>query len=47
MAFDDFIQACISIQTLTNAFRQFDHLQTGQITIGYEEFLNLVFSLKM
>lgn len=47
VAFDDFIQACISIQTLTNAFRQFDHSQTGQITIGYEEFLNLVFSLKM
>ena len=47
VAFDDFIQACISIQTLTNAFRQFDNLQSGQITIGYEDFLSLVFSLKM
>lgn len=47
MAFDDFIQACVSIQTLTNAFRNYDHHQTGQITIGYEDFLTLVFSLKM
>lgn len=47
VAFDDFIQACVSIHTLTNAFRQFDHAQNGQITIGYEEFLHLVFSLKM
>ncbi|CAF1335349.1 unnamed protein product [Adineta steineri] len=47
VAFDDFIQACVSIQTLTNAFRQYDRLQNGQITINYEEFLSLVFSLKM
>ncbi len=47
VAFDDFIQACVSIQTLTNAFRQYDTLQNGQITINYEEFLSLVFSLKM
>jgi len=47
VAFDDFIQACVSIQTLTNAFRQHDRLQNGQITINYEDFLTLVFSLKM
>lgn len=47
VAFDDFIQACVSIQTLTNAFRQHDRSQTGQITINYEDFLSLVFSLKM
>jgi len=47
VAFDDFIQACVSIQTLTNAFRQYDRYQNGQITIGYEDFLTLVFSLKM
>ena len=47
VAFDDFIQACVSIQTLTNAFRQHDTHQTGQITIGYEDFLTLVFSLKV
>lgn len=47
VAFDDFIQACVSIHTLTNAFRQFDHAKNGEITIGYEDFLHLVFSLKM
>ncbi|CAF0781528.1 unnamed protein product [Didymodactylos carnosus] len=47
VAFDDFIQACVSIQTLTNAFRHFDRQQNGYITIGYEDFLSLVFSLKM
>ena len=47
MAFDDFIQACVSIETLTNAFRLRDHRRVGQITIDYEEFLTLVFSLKM
>ncbi|CAF0878703.1 unnamed protein product [Rotaria sp. Silwood1] len=47
VAFDDFIQACVSIQTLTNAFRQYDRSQTGEITINYEDFLLLVFSLKM
>ncbi|CAF1327742.1 unnamed protein product [Rotaria sordida] len=47
VAFDDFIQACVSIQTLTNAFRQHDRLQNGEITINYEDFLLLVFSLKM
>ncbi|CAF2403584.1 unnamed protein product [Rotaria sp. Silwood2] len=47
VAFDDFIQACVSIQTLTNAFRQYDRLQNGEITINYEDFLSLVFSLKM
>ncbi|UJR28832.1 hypothetical protein I4U23_010056 [Adineta vaga] len=47
VAFDDFIQACISIQTLTNAFRHFDRQQIGQITIGYEDFLTLVFSLRV
>jgi len=47
VAFDDFIQACVSIQTLTNAFRERDQLQNGQITINYEDFLLLVFTLKM
>ncbi|CAF3396849.1 unnamed protein product [Rotaria socialis] len=47
VAFDDFIQACVSIQTLTTAFSQHDHLKTGEITINYEDFLLLAFSLKM
>lgn len=44
--FDDFIQCCILLHTLTNAFRQFDTDQDGVITIHYDQFLNLVFSIK-
>ncbi|CAF0762399.1 unnamed protein product [Adineta steineri] len=47
VAFDDFIQACVSIQTLTNAFLRHDRQQIGQITIGYEDFLTLVFSTRV
>ncbi|KAI3385266.1 hypothetical protein SNEBB_007403 [Seison nebaliae] len=46
VAFDDFIQACVTLQTLTNAFRQFDTNQNGWIDLNYEQFLTLVFSLK-
>lgn len=34
-------------QTLTAAFRQHDTDQDGYITIHYEQFLNMVFGLKM
>ncbi|CAF0884179.1 unnamed protein product [Didymodactylos carnosus] len=47
VAFDDFIQACVSIQTLTNSFQSYDRQRNGSITIGYEEFLTLVFTLNM
>jgi Ca2+-binding EF-hand superfamily protein len=47
VAFDDFIQACVSIQTLTQAFRQYDHQQAGVITIKYEDFLTLIFGLRI
>ncbi|CAH0395668.1 unnamed protein product [Bemisia tabaci] len=45
--FDDFIQCCITLHTLTSAFRQFDQDQDGIITIHYEQFLSMVFSLKI
>nr|CAD7590332.1 unnamed protein product [Timema genevievae] len=44
--FDDFIQCCIVLMTLTTAFRQYDTDQDGVITIHYEQFLSMVFSLK-
>lgn len=44
--FDDFIQCCILLYTLTSAFRQYDTDQDGIITIHYEQFLSMVFSLK-
>ncbi|CAL1531560.1 unnamed protein product [Lymnaea stagnalis] len=37
--FDDFIQACVMLKSLTDKFREKDTNQTGQINIGYEEFL--------
>ncbi|KAL5241157.1 PREDICTED: programmed cell death protein 6 [Diuraphis noxia] len=45
--FDDFIQCCVVLHTLTAAFRQFDTDQDGYITIHYEQFLNMVFGLKI
>ncbi|XP_015593197.1 programmed cell death protein 6 isoform X2 [Cephus cinctus] len=45
--FDDFIQCCIVLYTLTSAFRQYDTDQDGVITIHYEQFLGMVFNLKV
>ncbi|KAL3105363.1 hypothetical protein niasHT_026096 [Heterodera trifolii] len=45
--FDDFIQLCVVLQTLTTAFREKDTDRDGWIRIYYEEFLAMVFSLKM
>ncbi|GJQ70591.1 putative EF-hand domain protein, partial [Trypoxylus dichotomus] len=45
--FDDFIQCCVVLYTLTSAFRQYDTDQDGVITIHYEQFLSMVFSLKI
>ncbi|XP_054706196.1 programmed cell death protein 6-like [Uloborus diversus] len=45
--FDDFIQCCVLLQTLTAAFRHHDTDMDGWIRISYEEFLKLVFSLRM
>jgi Ca2+-binding EF-hand superfamily protein len=45
--FDDFIQLCVVLQTLTAAFRDKDKDLDGWINIQYEEFLTMVFSIKM
>lgn len=45
--FDDFIQLCVVLQTLTASFREKDTDRDGYIRIHYEEFLMMVFSLKM
>lgn len=45
--FDDFIQCCVVLHTLTAAFRQYDTDQDGVITIQYEQFLSMVFQLKV
>ncbi|XP_062515597.1 programmed cell death protein 6-like [Corticium candelabrum] len=46
IAFDDFIQCCVVMQTLTGSFRRYDTNQSGWIQLSYEQFLMLVFSMK-
>ncbi|XP_062500675.1 programmed cell death protein 6-like [Corticium candelabrum] len=46
ITFDDFIQCCVTVQMLTDAFRNYDTRQTGWITITYEQFLTLIFHQK-
>lgn len=45
ITFDDFIQLCVQLQTLTGAFRGHDTDMDGWINISYEQFLNLVLSV--
>ncbi|OXA64138.1 programmed cell death protein 6 [Folsomia candida] len=47
IAFDDFIQCCVVLHTLTSSFRQIDTDQDGVIQIHYEQFLQMVLGLKM
>jgi len=47
IAFDDFIQCCIVLHTLTTSFRQLDTDQDGVIQIHYEQFLQMVMNSKV
>lgn len=47
ITFDDFIQCCVLIQTLSAAFQRKDTNRNGWIQINYEEFMELVFSTKI
>ncbi|XP_066292715.1 programmed cell death protein 6-like [Branchiostoma lanceolatum] len=40
--FDDFIQVCVMLKSLTDKFRQKDVHRRGMIRINYEEFLEMV-----
>ncbi|CAO3620670.1 unnamed protein product [Cunninghamella blakesleeana] len=42
VTFDNFVQACVTVKTLTDSFRSFDTDQNGWININYEQFLDLV-----
>jgi len=42
MNFDDFIQCCVMLKSLTESFKQKDTNQNGNIRIHYEEFLRMV-----
>ncbi|KAI7869150.1 hypothetical protein BDF14DRAFT_1785323 [Spinellus fusiger] len=42
VTFDNFVQACVTVKTLTDSFRTFDTDSDGWIQINYEQFLDLV-----
>ena len=42
VAFDDFIQCCLVLQGVTEAFRAEDVAQSGVVTLSYERFLTLL-----
>jgi len=46
VAFDDFVQCAVVLQTLTSSFQAHDTNRSGWINISYEQFLTLVFSLR-
>ncbi|XP_065066066.1 programmed cell death protein 6-like [Rhopilema esculentum] len=42
MKFDDFIQCCVMLKSMTDAFKKYDTQQRGVIHINYEQFLEMV-----
>ncbi|KAG2178976.1 hypothetical protein INT43_001825 [Umbelopsis isabellina] len=42
VTFDNFVQASVTVKTLTDSFRKFDTDNDGWIQISYEQFLELV-----
>jgi Ca2+-binding EF-hand superfamily protein len=37
VTFDNFVQACVTVKTLTDSFRAFDTDQDGWVQINYEQ----------
>lgn len=37
ISFDNFVQSCVTVQTLTDAFRRIDVAGTGVVTMTYEQ----------
>ncbi|XP_014247114.1 programmed cell death protein 6-like [Cimex lectularius] len=44
--FDDFIQCCVLLHTLTDSFKKYDTDMDGIIQLHYEQFVEMVFSIK-
>ncbi|KAI9141187.1 hypothetical protein BKA69DRAFT_1075343 [Paraphysoderma sedebokerense] len=42
ITFDSFIQACVTVKSLTESFQRYDTNRSGWVTINYETFLELV-----
>jgi len=45
ITFDDFIQCCVVVQTITSTFQQYDKNRSGTIELRYEQFLCAAFTL--
>ena len=46
MSFDLFVQACISLKRMTDAFKGYDDDRDGYITVSFEEFLTEILKLR-
>ena len=46
MSFDLFVQACISLKRMTDAFKGYDDDRDGFITVSFEEFLTEILKLR-
>ena len=46
MSFDLFVQACISLKRMTDAFKGYDDDRDGYITVSFEEFLTEILRLR-
>lgn len=46
LKFDDFIQACVMLRGLTDAFRARDSNQNGVIQVSYEDFMTMAVLFK-
>lgn len=44
ISFDNFVQSCVTVQTLTDAFRRIDVAGTGVVTMTYEQVRRLALS---
>ena len=46
LKFDDFIQSCVMLRSLTDSFRTRDANQDGCIQVSYEDFMTMAISSK-
>lgn len=46
ISFDMFVQSCINLKRITDSFKRYDTDRDGYVTVGFEQFLLEVMSLK-
>lgn len=46
LTLDNFIQSCVMIKSLTDAFKQRDSNMSGTITLSYEDFMTMAVLFK-